>query len=139
MKKNNFIQIMFGLIILLMVSCDENKGDIVTDTLIIEDIVVGEGAEAESFDKVTVDYTGKLSDGTVFDSSKNPGREPFVFTVGVSMVIKGWDEGVPGMKVGGTRKLTIPPDMGYGSQGAGGVIPPNATLIFDIELLKVEK
>jgi FKBP-type peptidyl-prolyl cis-trans isomerase len=122
-----------------MVSCDENKGDIVTDTLIIEDIVVGEGAEAESFDKVTVDYTGKLSDGTVFDSSKNPGREPFVFTVGVSMVIKGWDEGVPGMKVGGTRKLTIPPDMGYGSQGAGGVIPPNATLIFDIELLKVEK
>jgi FKBP-type peptidyl-prolyl cis-trans isomerase len=130
---------MFGLIILLMVSCDENKGDIVTDTLIIEDIVVGEGAEAESFDKVTVDYTGKLSDGTVFDSSKNPGREPFVFTVGVSMVIKGWDEGVPGMKVGGTRKLTIPPDMGYGSQGAGGVIPPNATLIFDIELLKVEK
>ena len=139
MKKNNFIQNMFGLIILLMVSCDENKGDIVTDTLIIEDIVVGEGAEAESFDKVTVDYTGKLSDGTVFDSSKNPGREPFVFTVGVSMVIKGWDEGVPGMKVGGTRKLTIPPDMGYGSQGAGGVIPPNATLIFDIELLKVEK
>jgi FKBP-type peptidyl-prolyl cis-trans isomerase len=85
-----------------------------------------------------VEYTGKLGDGTVFDSSKNPGREPFSFTVGIGVVIKGWDEGVPGMKVGGTRKLTIPPDMGYGAQGAGGVIPPNATLIFDIELLEVE-
>ena len=75
----------------------------------------------------------------MFDSSLNKGREPFSFTLGTGSVIKGWDEGLKGMKVGGKRKLTIPPDMGYGENGAGNVIPPNATLIFDVELLKVDE
>jgi FKBP-type peptidyl-prolyl cis-trans isomerase len=123
--------------LLVSIGCEE-KGETMTDELIIEDIVIGNGVEAKSSDNVTVDYTGKLMDGSIFDSSKNPNREPFSFTVGIGVVIKGWDDGVPGMKVGGTRRLTIPPSMGYGSQGAGNVIPPNATLIFDIELLGIE-
>ena len=106
--------------------------------LIIEELVVGEGAEAQDFNKVVVNYTGMLDDGSVFDSSLKPGREPFMFTLGVGSVIKGWDQGVKGMKVGGKRKLTIPPELGYGAQGAGGVIPPNAILKFDVELLEVE-
>ena len=106
--------------------------------LIIEELVVGEGAEARDFNKVVVNYTGTLEDGSVFDSSMNPGREPFTFTLGVGSVIKGWDQGVKGMKVGGKRKLTISPELGYGAQGAGDVIPPNALLIFDVELLEVE-
>lgn len=105
----------------------------------LQDIAIGEGDLAEKMDKITVNYTGKLEDGTIFDSSKSPGREPFVFTLGVGMVIKGWDEGFNGMRVGGKRTLTIPPEMGYGAQGAGGIIPPNATLIFEVELLGVEK
>ena len=106
--------------------------------LIIGELVVGEGAEAQDFNKVVVNYTGTLEDGSVFDSSLKPGREPFTFTLGVGSVIKGWDQGVKGMKVGGKRKLTIPPELGYGAQGAGGVIPPNAILKFDVELLEVE-
>ena len=106
--------------------------------LIIGELVVGEGMEARDFNKVVVNYTGTLEDGSVFDSSLKPGREPFTFTLGVGSVIKGWDQGVKGMKVGGKRKLTIPPELGYGAQGAGGVIPPNAILIFDVELLEVE-
>jgi len=138
MKKLNILHLIMATTLLVSIGCEKEEEGIVTDVLIIEDIVVGDGVEAKALDKVTVHYTGKLGDGTVFDSSKNPGRDPFSFTVGIGVVIKGWDEGVPGMKVGGTRKLTIPPDMGYGAQGAGGVIPPNATLIFDIELLKVD-
>ncbi len=103
--------------------------------LIIEDIVNGEGDEASSGQKVTVNYTGNLEDGTQFDTSI--GRAPFTFSLGEGRVIKGWDEGVAGMKVGGKRKLTIPPELGYGSRGAGNVIPANATLIFEVELLKV--
>ena len=116
------------------------KGYIATmdNQLIIEELVVGEGAEAQDFNKVVVNYTGTLEDGSVFDSSLKPGREPFTFTLGVGSVIKGWDQGVKGMKVGGKRKLTIPPKLGYGTQGAGGVIPPNAILIFKVELLEVE-
>lgn len=105
--------------------------------LIIEDLVVGDGAEAQAGQDVTVHYTGWLLDGTKFDSSKDR-DDPFVFPLGGRRVIRGWDEGVPGMKIGGKRKLTIPPEMGYGARGAGGVIPPNATLVFEVELLAVD-
>ena len=101
-----------------------------------EDLSEGTGAAAKAGDSVEVHYTGWLIDGTKFDSSLDRGR-PFGFQLGAGRVIKGWDEGVAGMKVGGKRKLTIPPDLGYGSRGAGGVIPPNATLVFEVELLKV--
>jgi FKBP-type peptidyl-prolyl cis-trans isomerase len=100
-----------------------------------QDLLVGDGATAVAKKEVTVNYRGTLEDGSVFDQSY--GRAPFTFTLGNGDVIKGWDEGVAGMKVGGKRKLTIPPALGYGSRGAGGVIPPNATLIFEVELLKV--
>ena len=105
--------------------------------LTIIDLVLGEGDEAESGQAVTVNYTGKLENGEQFDTSY--GRAPFPFPLGGGRVIKGWDEGVAGMKVGGKRKLTIPPELGYGSRGAGNVIPPNATLIFEVELLKVDQ
>ena len=104
--------------------------------LIIEEVVVGDGAQAASGQQVKVHYTGWLTNGTKFDSSKDR-NDPFVFPLGAGRVIKGWDEGVQGMKVGGTRVLTIPPGLGYGTRGAGGVIPPNATLVFEVELLGV--
>jgi len=104
--------------------------------LIIEDVTVGEGAVAAAGQKVTVHYTGWLTNGTKFDSSKDR-NDPFVFPLGGGRVIKGWDQGVQGMKVGGKRKLTIPPALGYGARGAGGAIPPNATLVFEVELLGV--
>jgi FKBP-type peptidyl-prolyl cis-trans isomerase FkpA len=102
------------------------------------DTTVGDGAEATAGQRVTVHYTGWLynndTQGAKFDSSKDR-RDPFVFSLGAGMVIRGWDEGVAGMKVGGARTLIIPPDLGYGARGAGGVIPGNATLKFDVELL----
>ena len=104
--------------------------------LIIEDLSVGEGAEAVVGKQVTVHYTGWLANGSKFDSSLDR-NDPFDFPLGRGQVIRGWDEGVAGMKVGGKRRLTIPPEMGYGVRGAGGVIPPNATLVFDVELLAV--
>ena len=97
----------------------------------------GKGATAQIGQTVSVHYTGWLTDGTKFDSSVDRGQ-PFSFSLGAGQVIKGWDEGVAGMKVGEKRKLTIPPDLGYGAAGAGGVIPPNATLVFDVELLGVQ-
>ncbi len=102
--------------------------------LIIEDVQIGEGQEARPGQIVTVHYTGWLTDGRKFDSSKDR-HDPFQFHLGGQEVIAGWDEGVVGMKIGGTRKLTIPPHLGYGPRGAGGVIPPNATLVFEVELL----
>jgi FKBP-type peptidyl-prolyl cis-trans isomerase len=105
-------------------------------SLVVEDQVIGEGPVAKSGDSVTVDYTGWLTDGTKFDSSLDR-NQPFTFVLGQQEVIAGWDQGVAGMKVGGKRKLTIPPDLGYGVQGAGAVIPPNATLVFEVELLKI--
>ena len=100
-----------------------------------EDVVVGTGAEAVAGKTVDVHYTGTLDDGTQFDSSRT--RGPFSFRLGGGQVIKGWDEGVAGMKVGGQRRLVIPHQLGYGTRGAGGVIPPLATLVFDVELLGV--
>jgi FKBP-type peptidyl-prolyl cis-trans isomerase FkpA len=104
--------------------------------LIIEEITLGEGEPAEAGRTVSVHYTGWLTDGSKFDSSVDR-NEPFDFPLGRGYVIRGWDEGVAGMLVGGKRKLTIPPEMGYGARGAGGVIPPNATLVFEVELLAV--
>ncbi|MGH9824553.1 MAG: FKBP-type peptidyl-prolyl cis-trans isomerase [Blastocatellia bacterium] len=101
------------------------------------DEVVGTGASPSPGKKVTVHYVGTLENGQKFDSSYDRGR-PFVFQIGVGQVIKGWDEGVMTMKVGGKRRLIIPANLGYGARGAGGVIPPNATLIFEVELLSVE-
>lgn len=108
-----------------------------TQGLKIETLKQGTGEAAKAGDLVTVNYTGTLENGKMFDSSLNPGRTPFQFTLGLNSVIKGWELGVLGMKVGEKRKLTIAPELGYGASGAGGVIPPNATLIFDVELLKI--
>ena len=103
--------------------------------LIIKEITPGTGASPAATDKVTVHYHGTLRDGTVFDSSVDRGQ-PFQFPLGAGRVIRGWDEGVAGMKPGGKRTLIIPPDLGYGAAGAGGVIPPNATLLFEVELIE---
>ena len=105
--------------------------------LIIEDLTVGDGDEAVAGRYVSVHYTGWLTDGRKFDSSKDR-NDPFSFPLGARHVIAGWDEGVQGMKAGGVRKLTIPPELGYGRRGAGGVIPPDATLVFEVELLAVQ-
>lgn len=104
--------------------------------LTYEDLIEGGGTVAQAGQTVSVHYTGWLTNGKKFDSSKDR-NQPFTFELGLGRVIKGWDEGVAGMKVGGKRKLTIPSTLGYGARGAGGVIPPNATLVFEVELLSV--
>ena len=133
----------FVVVVVLTASGGNTENTSVTQ-LIRQDDVVGTGAEAQSGRVVTVHYTGWLYDqtrpdrkGNKFDSSRDR-NEPFSFNLGAGEVIRGWDEGVAGMKVGGRRTLTIPPDMGYGARGAGGVIPPNSTLLFDVELLEVK-
>lgn len=108
-----------------------------TKKLVVKDLKVGTGPEAAPGSTVVVQYTGWLVDGTKFDSSRDRGQ-PFSFPLGGGQVIKGWDEGVKGMKAGGKRVLVIPADLGYGAQGAGGVIPPNATLVFVVELVRVQ-
>jgi FKBP-type peptidyl-prolyl cis-trans isomerase len=106
------------------------------DGLVIEDLVVGKGRKAETGSEVVVHYVGWHAGGKQFDSSRNR-RDPLDFELGVGDVIKGWDQGLPGMKVGGKRKLTIPPELAYGEHGRGGVIAPHATLVFEVELLEV--
>ncbi len=137
------------LLLLATVACGGNTGsapagEVNVTQLIKQDGKVGSGAEAVSGRTVTVHYTGWLyapgsadHKGNKFDSSRDR-NEPFAFALGAGQVIRGWDEGVAGMKVGGQRTLTIPPEMGYGARGAGGGIPPNATLLFDVELLDVK-
>ena len=104
----------------------------------IEDTKVGAGREAKNGDTVHVQYTGTLMNGTKFDSSYDHGGDPFKVTVGKSEVIKGWDQGLPGMKVGGKRHLKIPSELGYGDKGSPPSIPPNAGLIFDVELVSID-
>ena len=107
-----------------------------THALLIEDLVVGSGAPAEAGQDIVVHYVGRLADGTQFDSSRAR-RDPLELALGAGDVIKGWDQGLPGMKVGGKRRLTIPPELAYGDQGLAGVIPPKATLVFEVELLEI--
>ena len=121
--------------VLLLTSCGTTK---TVNTLEIEDLEVGSGEVAEAGDTVEVHYVGMLTDGTKFDSSRDRGQT-FEFTLGAGEVIEGWEEGVAGMKVGGLRKLTIPSDMAYGENGLPGVIPGGATLLFEVELIGVQK
>ena len=131
MQKLYLLTTVVYLIFFACMDQDEDKGE-----LIIEDLVVGQGVEAKEGNVITVNYTGWLENETQFDSSLSPGRDPLVITLGAGQVIQGWDEGIPGMKVGGKRRLTIPPHLGYGNQ-AVGAIPANSTLIFEIDLLGV--
>lgn len=119
------------------VATSTNKIVKMTDGLQIQDVVVGTGAEAKAGDTVTVQYIGTLENGTKFDSSYDR-NQPFIFHLGAGQVIKGWDEGVAGMKVGGKRNLTIPASLGYGASGVPGVIPPNSVLKFTVDLLDVK-
>lgn len=126
-----------GLVALVVSKKGGSGGGDTVSELKIEDQKVGDGAVAVAGKNVTVHYTGTLTNGKKFDSSVDR-NQPFAFRLGAGQVIRGWDQGVAGMKVGGKRKLTIPSELGYGARGAGNVIPPNATLVFDVELLKVE-
>ena len=126
-----------GLVLLnLQAGVQAEKGQVVTTPSGLQyvDLLAGNGKVAKSGDIAVVHYTGWLKDGTKFDSSRDRGK-PFQFSLGAGRVIKGWDEGVVGMKIGGARQLIIPPELGYGARGAGRAIPPNATLTFEVELL----
>lgn len=133
-SRNSRFLLAAASVLLVIFGCGQDKSGKVGEKvesssgLIIEELVVGSGDTAEVGKTVSVNYTGMFEDGKVFDTSLQPGRGPFEFSLGAGMVIKGWDEGVNGMKVGGKRKLTIPSHLAYGERGAGGVIPPNSTL-----------
>lgn len=140
--KSPYLSLLIAMVVLTLSlgvggSMAENNQEVTTPSgLKYVDQVVGTGEVAVAGKTANVHYTGWLENGKKFDSSVDRGQ-PFSFPLGAGRVIKGWDEGVQGMKVGGKRKLTIPSDLGYGSRGAGGVIPPNATLVFDVELLGI--
>ena len=139
-KKTFLICITILISIIIIEGCSKtNEGKEFTSTtgLKYADEKVGESDSPKPGQMVTVHYTGTLMDGRKFDSSRDR-NQPFTFQIGVGQVIKGWDEGVMTMKVGGKRKLTIPPELGFGAKGAGGMIPPNATLLFDVELLSIK-
>ncbi len=126
-----FVLLFYGLLAILPKNTEMQSQELKT-----EDLKVGEGKEVSNGDTLLVHYTGTLMDGTVFDSSQ--GRNPFEFKLGQGDVIQGWDKGIIGMKKGGKRKLTIPPNLAYGDGGAGSTIPPNSTLIFEVELLEIK-
>jgi FKBP-type peptidyl-prolyl cis-trans isomerase len=141
MKRSGIISVLViaAVLIALPASAQQEEKTVTTASgLKYIDVVVGKGASPSVGKHVKVHYTGTLENGKKFDSSVDR-NQPFSFIIGVGQVIPGWDEGVMTMKVGGKRKLIIPPNLGYGARGAGGVIPPNATLLFDVELLDVEK
>ncbi len=135
--------IIIGIVFFILPAKNKTTMESINNTQVTQlqsqDEVVGTGAEAKAGDTVTVQYVGMLTNGTVFDASRSHGDAGFTFALGAGQVIKGWDMGVAGMKEGGKRKLTIPSDLAYGSQAVGGVIPANATLIFEVELVKVSK
>jgi FKBP-type peptidyl-prolyl cis-trans isomerase len=135
--RNYLLAVVVGVVAAGFASAEDKKVITTKSGLKYIDEKVGDGAEAKAGNTVDVHYTGWLKDGTKFDSSKDRGQ-PFSFPLGKGRVIKGWDEGVAGMKVGGKRKLIIPSELGYGKRGAGGVIPPDAELTFEVELLKVK-
>jgi FKBP-type peptidyl-prolyl cis-trans isomerase len=133
-RKNNDAQSQAAL---ALIAAQNAAQQAIMQNFKVTDTVVGTGAEVRNGDTVSVLYSGSLDDGTVFDASSKHGNQPFSFTVGANQVIKGWDLGLVGMKTGGTRELVIPPELGYGDQGAGAAIPPNATLHFTVKLLSV--
>ena len=136
--KSCILLALFGVLLLPFVGHAGEEALVETSSgLQYADLVVGQGRQAHAGETATVHYTGTLVDGTKFDSSKDRNK-PFSFRLGAGQVIKGWDEGVEGMKIGGTRKLVIPPQLAYGARGAGSAIPPNATLLFEVELLDLQ-
>ena len=136
MKKRKNTHLIFTFFFLNVFGCIGEEDEKLKE-LIVEDLIIGSGKEAKPDSEIKVDYTGWLEDGTEFDSSLKEGRTPLSITLGIGQVIQGWDQGVPGMKVGGKRRLTIPPHLGYGNRSVGS-IPPNSTLIFEVNLLEVK-